>query len=169
MNAPQLQPPQKCGFSTIHHKHVLGQLIQPQLHETNPRIQNRKCCHGHKQKKDTTPQQPLHRPRLRRWPDRKGVSEPSSSFRIGKYDENPWGPDESLPNMYRVFDKYLCCSYLSNFYFTGSCPIWWKKRYDTFQFRMQMQTLIHHLRWTIPHYNTTCCENFSEFLGFFYL
>ena len=29
MNAPQLQPPQKCGFSTIHHKHVLGQLIQP--------------------------------------------------------------------------------------------------------------------------------------------
>lgn len=127
MNAPQLQPPQKCGFSTIHHKHVLGQLIQPQLHETNPRIQNRKCCHGHKQKKDTTPQQPLHRPRLRRWPDRKGVSEPSSSFRIGKYDENPWGPDESLPNMYRVFDKYLCCSYLSNFCFTGSCPIWWKK------------------------------------------
>ena len=39
---------------------------------------------------------------------------------------HPWRPDFAS-QCHRVV-KYLCCAYLSNFYFTGSCPIWWKKK-----------------------------------------
>ena len=50
-----------------HHHHHHHQHHHHHAPWNSPGIQNR-MLPRHKQKKETTPQQPLHRPRLRRWP-----------------------------------------------------------------------------------------------------